>query len=786
MLRLWTLVLATTLMASWGQSAQPAPPPSQPSPQRALIDKYCVTCHNDKLRTAGLSLQALNPEHIGPNAAVWEKVVGKLRGSAMPPAGMPRPDKATTLALASYLEAGLDRAAAETPNPGWTAIHRLNRAEYANAVRDILGLEADVSSMLPVDNAAYGFDNIATLLSMSPGLLDRYFSAARKISQLAIADPAMDPGFEVYDVPKFLVQDERMSEDLPFGSRGGVALRHYFPLDGEYAARIVFTFSGRDLMDVRLDGVKVASLKRAGGGGGNEGLPPPQEVRFKATAGMHILGLSIVDKPTAVEGISRTRFGGYGRQNAGVNRVDIGGPFTTTGIADTPSRRQIFVCQPAKSSEETPCAKKILGALARRAYRRPVTDDDVATLLTFYTASRGKGEGFEAGIRRALVRVLVSPDFLFRVEDDPANAATAAHRVSDIELASRISFFLWSSVPDEELLKIAEQRQLHEPATLERQVRRMLADSRSTALVTNFASQWLYLRNLRTVTPDIYQFPMFDDNLRDAMRQETELFVESQVRDDRPLLDLLRANYTFLNERLARHYGIPNVYGSGFRRVTLTDERRFGLLGQASILTVTSYANRTSVVQRGKWILENMLGRGTPDPPPNIPALPENTGAARPKSLRERMVQHRNNPSCAVCHAAMDPVGFSLENFNAVGEWRTTDAGVAIDASGALPDGTKLNGPADLRQALLDRGDQFVAVVTSKLLTYALGRGIEYYDQPAIRKIMREAAPNDYRWSSLILGIVKSQPFQMRVAPAPNGAATVASKTDSNSKEKQR
>jgi len=471
-----------------------------------------------------------------------------------------------------------------------------------------------------------------------------------------------------------------------------------------------------------------------------------------------------------------------GRTNAGVNRVEIGGPYNTAGNADTPSRRRVFVCHPATSKEETSCAKQILTNLARRAYRRPVTDNDVTTLLEFYDAARKDDEGFEAGIRSALVRILVSPDFLFRVERDPVNATLGAHRVSDLELASRLSFFLWSSVPDEELLQTAEQGRLHEQATLEQQVLRMLSDVRSNALVSNFASQWLYLRNLRTVTPDIYQFPMFDDNLRDSMRQETELFVGSQVHEDRPLLDLLRANYTFLNERLARHYGIPNVYGSGFRRITLTDDRRFGLLGQASILTVTSYANRTSVVERGKWILENMLGLPTPAPPPNIPALPENTAAAKPKSLRERMVQHRNNPSCSVCHAAMDPVGFSLENFDAIGEWRTTDAGVPIDASGALPDGTKLNGPADLRQALLDRSDQFVAVVTEKLLTYALGRGVEYYDRPAIRKIMREAAPSDYRWSALILGIVKSQPFQMRIAPA--GPNAVASKTVS--KETQR
>jgi hypothetical protein len=770
MLRLWTLVIGAVSLC-----AQPTQPASTSSPERALLNKYCITCHNDKLKTAGLSLQALNPERVGPDAAVWEKVVGKLRGAAMPPAGAPQPDKTAALEFASYLEAGLDRAAMETPNPGWTAIHRLNRAEYANSIRDVLSLDVDVSSLLPVDTAAYGFDNIATLLSMSPGLLDRYLSAARKISLLVIADPNMIPVFETYDVPRYLVQDERMSEDLPFGSRGGAAVHHYFPLDGEYVARVVASFSGRDSLEVRLDGVRVAGLKPMVGGGGNTSLAPVQEIRFAAKAGMHIVGLSFVDKTTTVEGVGPARVGGYGRTNAGVNRVEIGGPYNAIGNAETPSQRRIFVCQPATSKDETPCARKILTTLARRAYRRPVTDDDVTTLLDFYNAARSEDEGFEAGIRSALVRVLVSPDFLFRVERDPVNVAAGAHRLSDLELASRLSFFLWSSIPDEELLQTAEQGRLHEPATLEQQVRRMLSDARATALVSNFASQWLYLRNLRTATPDIYQFPMFDDNLRDSMRQETELFVGSQVREDRPLLDLLRANYTFLNERLARHYGIPNVYGSGFRRITLNDDRRFGLLGQASILTVTSYANRTSVVERGKWILENMLGLPTPAPPPNVPALPENTAAARPKSLRERMVQHRNNPSCAVCHAAMDPVGFALENFDAIGEWRTTDAGVAIDASGALPDGTKLNGPADLRRALLDRGDQFVAVVTDKLLTYALGRGVEYYDQPAIRKIMRDAAPSDYRWSALILGIVKSQPFQMRIAPA--GPNAVASKT---------
>ena len=733
-----------------------------PTPERTLLDQYCVTCHNNRLKTGGMSLQAVNVEQISADAPTWEKVVRKLRSGAMPPVGMPRPAQTAVNSFISYLERALDREAAAAPNPGWLPVHRLNRAEYANAVRDVLGLEVDASELLAADDAAYGFDNNAAILSMSPGLLARYMSAARKISRLAVGDVTMRPVFDVYNVPKFLVQDtDRMSEDLPFGSVGGIAIRHYFPVDGEYVARIVV--SGRDPVEVRLDGTRIAVLTPAKGATA-ENSGPTQEVRFAARAGTRLLGLSFVEKTTVAELFDGVGYTNSRRAKNGVNRVDIGGPYNAISAGDTPARRQIFVCRPSSRGDEEPCARRILTTLARRAYRRPVTDQDVQTLLTFYTAARGQGQGFEAGIRRALVMLLVSPDFLFRLERDPANLP-AVHRVSDVELASRLSFFLWSSVPDDELLQVAELGRLREPGVLEQQVRRMLNDPRASALVTSFAVQWLYLRNLRAATPDAYQFPEFDDNLRDAMRQETELFVESQLREDRPLLDLLRANYTFLNERLARHYGVPHVFGSDFRRVTVTDDQRIGLLGQASLLTVTSYAHRTSVVQRGKWILENILGAPPPPPPPNIPALPENTRAVTPRTLRERMETHRKNPACSVCHASMDPVGFALENFDAIGGWRTRDAGAPIDASGTLPDGTTLNGPADLRRALLEHGDQVVAAVTEKLLTYALGRGLEYFDQPAVRQILREAAPTEYRWSAMILGIVKSTPFQMRMRP---------------------
>ena len=759
------------------RSAPAAQSGAAASPERALLDRYCVTCHNDRLKTAGFTLQSLRLEQAGSNASVWEKVVRKLRAGAMPPVGAPRPEKAALDALVSNLETTLDVAAAAAPDVGRPPIHRLSRTEYANAIRDLLALDVDVSELLPPDGTAHGFDNIAELLSVSPALLERYLSAARRVGALAIGNPAMRPVFESYEVSRFLRQDsERMSEDLPFGSRGGIAITHQFPLDGEYVALVTFS-SQQPELEVRLDGTRLAVLTPPPPPptqyGGDIPQPKPQEVRFSAKAGKRTLGLSFVDRNVAVEGTGAARVVKFGMLNEGVIRVDIGGPYKATGVGDTPSRRRIFVCQPTSERNAAACARKVLTTLARRAYRRPATDEDVRLLLDFYTAARRDGEGFDAGIQRALEPLLVSPDFLFRIEREPADAASGPRRITDLDLASRLSFFLWSTIPDDELLDLAERGRLNRPAVLEQQVRRMLADKRADTLATNFATQWLYLRDLRSFSPDPRQFPEFDDNLKEAMRRETELFIDSQIREDHPLAELLSANYTFLNERLARHYGIPDVYGSHFRRVTLTDERRSGLLGQGSILAVTSYPHRTSVVQRGKWVLENILGTPPPAPPANVPALEENSDKVQPKSLRERMEQHRKNASCATCHARIDPVGFALENFDAVGAWRAKDAGVPIDASGTLPDGTRLNGPNELRRALI-HSDQYLTTTTERLLTYAIGRGVEYYDQPAVRKILREAAPHDFRWSAIILGIVNSAPFQMRMPEPVKGPTSVA------------
>ena len=775
-----------------------------PSTHRALLDRYCVTCHNARLRTAGLELDTADLADLGGGAEVWEKVVRKLRADAMPPPGRPRPDAATRAEFASWLETALDREAAAHPNPGRPAIHRLNRTEYVNAVRDLLGLEVDARSLLPGDNAdVHGFDNNADILSISPLLMERYLSAARKISRLVVGR-VRNPDFHQHRVHKWMVQEDRMNDDLPFGSRGGASVPYFFPADGEYEVQVELQRTGNQhikglgsehQLDVRLDGALIERFTI----GGEEWveLAPPEsysgninvglewedyshnmdrdlKVRFPVQAGRRVVGVSFVGRQWELEGVivTQPQVGvSLSRNeipdgNPSVASVTISGPSTVTGPGeDTLPRRKIFVCQPssgADEAEDEACAREILSTLARRAYRRPVTEEDVQTLLRFHEAGRAEG-GFEAGIQFALERLLVSPGFLFRIEADPAReAGTAVHRISDLELASRLSFFLWSSIPDDALLDVAARDGLEDPAVLEQQVRRMIADPRSRALVDNFAGQWLAVRNVRDVVPDSQLFPEFDENLREAFQQETELFMESQLREDRSLLRLLDADYTFVNERLARHYGIPNVYGNRFRRVTLPDAERGGLLGHGSILTVTSYANRTSPVLRGKWLLDNFLGAPPPAPPPDIPALGENTATRTPTSVRERLEEHRRNPACAVCHAPMDPLGFALENFDAIGAWRTTDALNPVDASASLPDGTRFEGPAGLRTLLLSKREQFVRTVTEKLLTYALGREIEYYDAPVVRQITRAAAADDYRWSSLILEIVKSMPFQMR------------------------
>ena len=764
----------------------PPKPLARPASQySAVINRYCVTCHNEKLRTAGLVLEKLDVENPTEGAATWEKVIRKLRAEAMPPEGMPRPDKATYASFATYLETALDRAAAEHPNPGRPAVHRLNRAEYAGAMRDLLAIDPkaiDVQSLLPPDDSGYGFDNIGDVLSVSPLLLERYLSAARKITRFALGDTTIRADFETYDVSRFLVQDDRVSEDLPFGSRGGIAVHHFFPLDGEYVIRIHLktTYDGSMILglaephqlDVRLDGERVRQFTVGGGQDGDISADGDLEVRIPAKAGTRVVGVAFRKKTWAKEDILRPRLANMEYDDEpGVGSVSIGGPFDVEGPGQTASRKRIFVCYPSTEGEagspgnpsEEACARRILTTLARGAYRRPIADADIPILLGPYNAVRGRRD-FETAIRISVERILVSPEFLFRIEYAPANTPPhSVYRVSDLDLASRLSFFLWSSIPDDELLTLASEGKLKDPAVLEQQVRRMLADSRSRSLVENFAGQWLYLRNVQSASPDLGEYPEFDENLRQALQQETNLFLESMLREDRSVLDLLDADYTFLNERLARHYGIANVYGSQFRRVTLTDETRRGLLGQGSILMVTSYPARTSPTIRGKWLLTNILGTPPPPPPPNVPSLKDRSDDGKILSVREQMEQHRANPVCASCHARMDPMGFALENFDAVGKWRATSgvSNTPIDPSGSLPDGTQFEGPAGLRKVLLSHPDQFVMTVAEKLLTYALGRGVEYYDTPAIRSIMREAAPNKYRWSDLILGVVQSTPFQM-------------------------
>jgi cytochrome c551/c552 len=753
----------------------------------ALLETYCVSCHNSRVRTAGLALDDVNRQAVAANAQTWEKVVRKLRTGAMPPPGRPRPDAGAATQVVAALEGALDRAAAAYPNAGRPTVHRLNRTEYGNAIRDLLALDIDPRSLLPGDNSDQGFDNLADVLSVSPALLDRYLSAARKISRLAVGWQTINDSV-TYQLGRNWDQNGRMSEELPFGSSGGTAVVHEFPVDGEYSVRVklqaniydyIIGLGNRHDMDIRLDG---ARLKRFTIGGPEHGAPPPAgyagsifgdprwekyareadanlEVRFQARAGRRIVGVSFVKDPAwAAEGIRQPQqIGNSLAQNEkideqpGVATVTIAGPFAVAATGETASRQRIFVCRPAAGAEETACARRILETLARRAYRRPATGAEVDTLLTFYKAGRSDGS-FDAGIQHALERLLCSPEFLFRIEGTRG----------DFDLASRLSFFLWSSIPDDELLDAAAQGALSNPATLEREVRRMLADPRASALVKNFASQWLVVRNVRDATPDPDLFPEFNENLRDALQRETELFVEHVMREDRSVLELLTADYTFLNERLARHYGIPGVYGTHFRRVAIPDVNRRGLLGHGSILMVTAYPNRTSPVLRGKWLLDNVLGSPPPPPPPDVDTTLESTSGGRAATVREQLEVHRRNPACASCHAPMDPLGFALENFDAIGRWRSVEAGKPVDSVGSLPDGTLLNGPAGLQKHLLAQREQFVTTLTEKLLMYALGRKVDYLDAPSVRAVRRAAAASDYRWSSIVLGIVQSPPFQKR------------------------
>ncbi len=759
------------------------------SSQRAFVDTYCVTCHNDRLRTGELSLEKVELQNIAEGSETWEKVIRKLRTGAMPPQGAPRrPDPAAADNFVSFLEASIDRAAMAKPNPGRATVHRLNRTEYGNAIRDLLALDIDPTPLLPADDESYGFDNIADVLKTSPSLLQQYMSASWNISRLAMGNSSITADTSTYRAKPDLSQDGHI-EGLPLGTRGGMIVRHNFQLDGEYdikvrlwraTAEIIKGLEEPHQLEISVDGVR-AKLVTFGGpadrdlsyenpGKSAEDVDRRLTVRVPVKAGPRTVVATFLNEGDAqndnvLQPFLRTNLDPLGyRGLPAVDRVSITGPFKPTGAGDTPSRRQILVCRPASSADELTCAKKIIGALARRAYRRPVTDGDLQSLIEFYQRGRNEGGNFESGIEAAVQLILASPDFLFRFEPDPDSiAADAVYRIGDLQLASRLSFFLWSSIPDEELLNLSSQGRLKEPVVLERQVRRMLADPRSKALVDNFAGQWLYLRNLKTINPDFETFPDFDDNLRQAMKRETELFIDSIMREDKSVMDLLNANYTFLNERLARHYGIPGIYGTDFRRVTLKEDARRGLLGQASILTVTSYPTRTSPVQRGKWILTNVLGIPPNPPPPNIPALKERSDTGKPTTLRERMEEHRTNPTCAGCHRMMDPIGFSLENFDALGQWRTTDEGVKIDPSGTLFNGAKVDGPASLRQMLTSRPEVFVGVLIEKMLTYGLGRGVQYYDMPAVRSVVRDAGHNDFRFSSIVLGIVKSAPFQMKV-----------------------
>ena len=738
--------------------------------QQPVINQYCVGCHNGTSKAAGLALDTAKAD----DTATWEKVLRRVRGRTMPPVGLPRPKEADYQNLVATLESKLDAAKVD---PGRTdTFRRLNRTEYQNAIRDLLAVDVDVTGLLPSDDSSHGFDNV-TVGNLSPTLLERYLGAARKITRLAIGIPPKQAGGETVMLPPDLTQEEHF-EDLPLGTRGGTVVKYTFPLDAEYEIQIrlqrdrnehVEGLRGNHVVELMLDGERIQAFTAKPPGQGQDHSVVDREfnVRLRVSAGPHVLAAAFPKQSSTLLETERQPYQAHfnmdrhPRITPAVFSVTVNGPYAVKGPGDTPSRRAIFVCK----TEDEACAKKILSGLMRRAYRRPSTEADLAVPLKFYREAR-KSEGFEPGIEMGLRAVLVSPEFLFRVEQDPTSAAPkSVYRITDLELASRLSFFLWSSIPDEELLAAAVRGDLHQPAVLQKQVKRMLADERSRMLVTNFADQWLYLRNLASITPDMRAFPDFDDNLRKAFRKETHLFVESVMREDRSVLDLLRADYSFLNERLAKHYGVPNVYGSRFRKVTFGPETmRGGLLRQGSILTVTSYATRTSPVIRGKWILDNILGVPPPPPPPNVPALDEAKAALKKMTMRERLSEHRKNPACSGCHKLMDPVGFSLENFDAVGRWRQAEDGTPVDVSGGLPDGAKFAGVAGLEKALLTRPELFATTITEKLLTYSLGRGVEFSDAPAVRQIVRQTQKSDFRFSSFIQGIAGSPSFQLRRA----------------------
>jgi mono/diheme cytochrome c family protein len=777
-------------------SPSPAVPAPAAAPARALIDTYCVACHNQRLKTAGIAFDTADLSDVSKDADLWEKALRKLRGGMMPPPGARRPEVASVDAFTAALERELDAAAARNPNPGRVALHRLNRAEYANAIEDLLGIRIDSAALLPKDDEADGFDNVASVLTVSPSFLDQYISAARVVTARAMGNSAARPGSATYRPARGTDQALRV-EGLPLGTRGGLLVEHPFPADGDYKLNInglatagyVRGMEYRHTLIVTLDGAKVFE----GQLGGEEDIRAIdqqqasavaaingrfQNIPLKVTAGPHKVGVTFIARTFAEsdEVLFSFRPGAGEERIQRVGSIEIQGPFTPSGLSETPSRQRIFVCHPKATADELPCATMILSSMARRAFRRPVTDQDIAARLSFYKGARTEAN-FDAGIQAALPAILASPKFLYRAERTPSGTAPGAvHRITQADLASRLSFFLLGHPPDDELLRLAEKGALNDPKTLDAQVRRLLADPRSSSLVSNFAFQWLKMRGLDEVEPDAIVFPNFDDSLREGFRKEMAMFVESVIREDRSVLDLLTADYTFVNERLALHYRIPNVRGDQFRRVTLTDQNRWGLLGKGGVLLSTSYANRTAPVIRGAWILENILGTPPAAPPPDVEAFQENKDGEKAKTIRAIMEQHRSKPTCNACHGVMDPIGFALENFDAIGEWRAQDrwAGTPIDPSGVLIDGTKVGGPADLRKALVKRGPQFVQTFTEKLMTYALGRSVEYYDMPTVRQIVRDAARDSYRFSSLVLGIVKSAPFQMRKVPEADPVSTTA------------
>ena len=786
---------AAACLAGIALAAPPHAAAGTRGPSRALLDRYCVTCHNERLQTAGVMFDRVDIDRADLHRELFEKVARKLRSGQMPPPGRPRPEPAAIDAFVTALEAELDRVGRAAPDPGRVASHRLNRTEYVNAVRDLLDLELDGEALLPSDMAGFGFDNNADVLAMTPALMDRYITAATKVSRLAVGTLENRPAIRTYRLPNAARQEARMGEDLPFATHGGLAARHAFSLDGDYVFRIRLqrsdiggTIRGNIAereyhIELRVDHALVERLTVGGAFAGQVrytlsggGIAPPDDdvvhqqvalynqtadadlaVRLPVRAGTRLVSAAFTDTaPSASAGVGDNVVGG-------IASLEIHGPYGGKVPAETPSRRRVFVCRPSGPHDEEPCARTIMGTLARRAYRRPVTDVDLAPLMEIFEIGRAAG-GFETGIARALEALLTMPAFLMRAEVDPVGApAGTIYPLSDVELASRLAFFLWRSIPDDELLDAAVRGRLRDPVVLERQTRRMLADRRAARWMSDFLGQWLQVRNLRTMVPDPLRFPGYDSTLRDALLKETELFFESQVREDRSVLDLLRADYTFLNARLAEHYGIEGVHGSHFRRMAVADPARGGLLGHGSVLTATSYADRTSVVLRGKWVLETLLGSPPPPPPANVPPLPENDGRSKPASLRERMEQHRANPVCATCHADMDPLGFALENFDAIGRWRESDEGAPIDSAITWRD-TAIDSPKAFREALLRQGeDELLRTIAEKLLTYALGRGVDYLDAPTVRRIVRDAARDDYRWSSLVLGIVRSAPFQQRI-----------------------